>query len=540
MSLHPQPLGPVPEQTARVAQAAFPQGNLYMRMRDEVGALFSDEQFAPLFSSRGQPAEAPWRLAVVTILQYVEGLSDRQAAAAVRSRIDWKYALGLELSDPGFDFSVLSEFRARLVTGQLEQQLLGALLEWCRQRKGVRARGRERTDLTHVLGAIRGLNRLEGVGEALRRALNSLAVAAPEWLRAHAQPEWVERYEARVEETRWPAGEPEQRAYAEAVGQDGHRLLSRIYTPEAPQWLRQMPAVETLRRVWVQQFYTTDQTVSWRTDVEGVPPAALLSGSPYDTQARNAKKRSTGWMGYRVHLTESCEKEGEPHLITHVETTPAPVVGAESLSAIHADLKDQDLSPRTHLVDAGYVDAQGLVQSQQAYGVDLLGPTRPDNKWQARAGQGFASGSFRIDWDRQQATCPMGQTSVGWFPARDRQRGEVVKIKFSAADCGPCVRRTDCPKSRQRGLTVLSKEPYLALQAARAREATDEYAAEYNQRAFGLRRARYIGLAKTHLQHVITAAAINFVRVAAWLAGRPHAKTRVTPFVALIRQPATG
>ena len=161
MSLHPQPLGPVPEQTARVARAAFPKGNVYMRMRDELGRLYEDEAFAALFPRRGQPAEAPWRLALVSVMQFAEGLSDQQAADAVRSRLDWKYALGLELTDPGFDASVLSEFRSRLVAGRAGYQLLDAMLARFQACGLLKARGRQRTDSTHVLAAIRALDRLD-------------------------------------------------------------------------------------------------------------------------------------------------------------------------------------------------------------------------------------------------------------------------------------------------------------------------------------------------------------------------------------------
>jgi transposase len=180
MSLQPQEVPPVPDETRRIARAAFPKGNVYIRMRDALGAIYQDQLFAPLFPARGQPAAAPWRLALTTILQFAEGLSDRQAVDAVRSRIDWKYALSLELTDPGFDFSVLSEFRARLIAGSLEHQLLEVMLTHFKARGWLRARGQQRTDSTHVLAAIRTLNRLESVGETLRAALNSLAVVAPD------------------------------------------------------------------------------------------------------------------------------------------------------------------------------------------------------------------------------------------------------------------------------------------------------------------------------------------------------------------------
>ncbi|HEX2136546.1 MAG TPA: transposase, partial [Microvirga sp.] len=193
MSLHLDPLGPVPEETARVARAAFPKGTLYLTLRDELGPLYDDDLFVDLFPSRGQPAEAPWRLALVTVLQFAENLPDRQAADAVRGRIDWKYLLGLELTDPSFDSSVLCEFRARLLAGSAEQRLLDRLLTLARERGLLKARGRQRTDSTHVLAAIHVLNRLECIGETLRHALTSLAVAVPEWLRAQVPADWYER-----------------------------------------------------------------------------------------------------------------------------------------------------------------------------------------------------------------------------------------------------------------------------------------------------------------------------------------------------------
>ena len=243
MSMHPQPITPVPEDTARVAHAAFPKGNMYMKIRDELGTIYQDEQFAPLFPTRGQPAEAPWRLALVCVFQFIEGLSDRQTADAVRSRIDWKYVLGLELTDPGFDFSVLSEFRARLIAGGLEQLLLDTMLVQFKQRGWLKERGAQRTDSTHVLAAVRVLNRLETVGETLRAALNALAAAAPDWLLKQVEPEWFERYGRQVEEYRLPKGQTARQSYAATVGADGSRLLSAVYSSEAPAWLREIPAV---------------------------------------------------------------------------------------------------------------------------------------------------------------------------------------------------------------------------------------------------------------------------------------------------------
>src|SRR5262249_31384665 len=165
MTLHPTPVTPVPEETARITRAAVPKGNVYVQMRDVLGRIYIDEQFADLFATRGRPAVPPWPLALVTVMQFAEGLSDPPAAQAVRVRIDWKYALGLELADPGFDYSVLCEFRARLVQGSAEHRLLDALLEACKSHGLLKARGQQRTDATHVLGALRVLSRLERVTE---------------------------------------------------------------------------------------------------------------------------------------------------------------------------------------------------------------------------------------------------------------------------------------------------------------------------------------------------------------------------------------
>ena len=198
------PTGPVPEETARIAHQVFPKGNRYMKLRDELGSIYSDRDFADLFPTHGQPAECPWRLALICVMQFVEDLSDRQAAEAVRNRIDWKYALGLEITDAGFDFSVLSEFRTRLIIGSSEHLLLERLLHQLKEKGWLKEGGKQRTDSTHVLAAIRHLNRLECVGETLRAALNVLSAVVPEWLAAWVPKEWFERYGRAIEEYRLP------------------------------------------------------------------------------------------------------------------------------------------------------------------------------------------------------------------------------------------------------------------------------------------------------------------------------------------------
>jgi transposase len=410
--LRPQPIGLVPEETARIAHAAFPKGHPYLRLADELGSLFSDETFAALFPTYGQPAFTPWRLALVTILQFAEGLADRPAADAVRSRIDWKYVLRLELTDPGFDASVLSEFRTRLLAGSAESLLCDTLLTWCREQKLLTARGRQRTDSTHVLAAVRILNRLEVAGETMRHALNNLAVVAPEWLRQHALQEWIARYDHRAEEDRLPASKTARETLALTIGADVYALLTLIYAASAPLWLREVPAVQTLRQMWVQQYQLVEGNVQWR-DGDNIPPASTFIGSPYDRDAHYAKKGTRQWVGYKVHFIETCT-DGMPALITHVETTSAPTADGEMTPVIHAALDAQDLLPREHLVDTGFLDAALLVSSREQYEVELVGPTRSDYHWQAREGTGFATAFFQVDWEKQHATCPAGtRASVG-------------------------------------------------------------------------------------------------------------------------------
>lgn len=536
----------IPEDTARVARQAFPKGNVYMRMRDELGPLYRDSEFAELFSNCGPQGVPPGLLALVTVMQYAEGLSDRQAAEQVRARIDWKYALGLELTDAGFDYSVLSEFRSRLIRGSMEEKLLNDMLAAFRERGWLKAGGRQRTDSTHVLAAIRTLNRLECVGETMRHALNALAVVAPDWLKAWVPTEWVDRYARRFEQYRLPDSKAKRQSLAETIGTDGSRLLEAIYAPAAPTWLRHVPAVEILRQVWVQQYEVHDGQIRWRT-AGNLPPARLMIQSPYDPEAHYSSRRSTTWTGYMVHVTETCDDD-KPHLITHVETVPAPEPDSEVTETVHVALADKDLTPGQHLVDSGYVDAEQLVEARQTYQIDLVGPVNPDTSWQGRTPEAYDLSQFVINWEAESATCPHGHISQVWSSSHDSYGNAVVHVRFGAADCRACPARQLCTRSKDgpRSLQLRSQAQHIALQEARHRQTTEAFKQIYairagiegtlsqGARSFGLRRARYIGLAKAHLQHVITAAAIDLARIAAWLEEIPLATTRTSRFVALM------
>jgi len=300
--------------------------------------------------------------------------------------------------------------------------------------------------------------------------------------------------------------------------------------------------------VCVQQCYLESGGVRWRTDKEGIPPSGLCIRSPDDVEARYGKKHTTSWVGYNVHVTETCDGDA-PHIITHVETTPGLISDGAATPRIPQALERQGLLPTTPIVDTGDLDAELRVTSQREYGVDLLGPMCADGQWQAQAAQGFNASQFQIDWTQQQATCPRGYTSVSWTPAVDDRTNEVVKITFSMKDCQPCARRVHCTRATRRTITVRRQDHHVALQAARARETSAASTTEYARRAgiegrlsegtraYELRHARYIGEANTRLQHVLTAAAINFVRMGNWLMKKPLAKTRTSAFQPLLKQP---
>jgi transposase len=409
----------------------------------------------------------------------------------------------------------------------------------------LKSRGKQRTDSTHVLAAIRRLHRLELVGETMRHALNSLAVVVPDWLRAQVPVEWFERYGSPFSDWRLPGSEVKREALAETIGQNGFDLWEMIGQSPQAELLRRIPAVETLRQVWLQQYCVEEGKPRWRKP-ESMPPSRKRIISPYDTDARFSVRRSIKWQGYRVHVTETCDVD-QPMLITNVETTTSASLDLEWTDTIHQHLQEKELLPKDHLVDAGYVDARALAEGKSIYGLDLIGPTKPDPSWQARQAKLYGLAKFTIDWEKEQATCPQGQVSLRWYPTQNPYGEPLVVAYWAVAVCRACPTCHQCVGSSivPRVIRFLPKERYIALQQARQRQTTDEFKKTYAQRAgvegtisqgtqvCGLRRSRYRGMAKTRLQHVFTAVAINLKRLAAWFEETPRAQTRISRFAAL-------
>jgi transposase len=547
-----------------MVRAAFRKGNLATRIRDELGQVYEDSRFAAAFGVRGRPGISPAQLMIVSVLQFADNLTDRQAAEAVRDRITWKYALGLELDDPGFDPSVLSEFRARLVDGDLTSLALDALLHRLAELKLVKAKGRQRTDSTHVLAAIRVLNRLELAGETLRAALEALSAAAPDWLTSVIDASWVEVYGARIDDMRLPESRTRRDELMIQYGRDGYHLLDAVHHRDAPDWLTRIPAVRALRLIWIQQFYrdtdgTGRQEVRRREhtpDGDGVPPARDAICSPYDLHARYSAKHDMKWRGYKVHLTETCDppepgtttaagtspdsKRGEhPNLITNVVTTAAAVTDNAMTATIHEQVAAKNLTPAEHLVDSGYPSAQLIVTAAREHGITLISPLLANNSAQARAGHGYDKAAFTVDFDAQQSVCPQGKTSSSWSPTKSHGTDTII-VAWATTTCRPCPARQLCTTATRRKIGLQPRETHEALTTARALQTTGQWKTRYNARAgvegtmrqathvTGIRTARYRGLPKTSLEHTLAATAINIIRLEQYWTGRPLDRTRTT------------
>ncbi|WP_308130325.1 IS1182 family transposase [Kitasatospora aureofaciens] len=520
---------------------ACPRGTAVTRVRDALGELFRDQDFLSddlreMFSELGRPALSPAKLTMVLVLQFLENLTDRETVQAVALRLDWKYALGMDPGEPAFDASVLSEFRDRISQGDRVDRLLAVMVERLRQAGLVRRGGRQRTDSTHVLGAVRQLSRFELVAETLRATLEQIAAIVPDWVSGLLEPGWDRRYGRRVEAFRLVPKGASVKPLAEQVGADGRKLLAAIDDETAWPWLGELPAVQVLRRVWDQQYTCLPEGYPrWRESAE-LEEAATEVRSPYDTETRHSGKRGMEWDGYKTHVTETCDPD-LPHLVTHVADTPATDPDVTMTTAIEHDLVARELAPGEHLVDMGYTSDEARLEAQRA-GIDLVGPVRPSGGRNAKNSGMFTIADFHIDWESNTATCPQGQTSRPGRPGTASGRPHV-RFPFTVADCRTCPLRPRCTRSTDpdhaRQLIVPPRERHELRHDAAVEQQSDTWRARYRARAgiegtisqlvrsFGARRTRYTGLAKTHTQHVLTGMACNLARLGDWYDPHPKA-----------------
>ena len=497
-----------------------------------------------MYAADGAPAYSPNLLALAVIFQQLEDLSDQAMADAIRARIDLKYGLHLELDDAGFDGRRLSDFRRRLLQQTAAQRLFERVLQRLAELNLVHSGGKQRTDGSYVLGATRLLNQVELLGETRRVALEALADERSDWLRRMALPHWQASDGAVFTTWRLPKSQAKRQQLALAIAADGYQLLAALAEPDAPSEAGELPAVVTLRQVWAQRLTRAGDTITLRPRAE-LPPGAELISTPHDPEMCGSVHGDHVWEGYGLHWTETCDAD-RPHLITDVAVVPATTPDVTPLPGIHERLAQRNLLPAEHLGDAGYPTGPLRVPSW-AQGVRLIGPLQADNSWQARTPGGLTGAQSDIDWARQLATCPQGQTSPSWSLHDDPEGQPVVDIKFPPAICAACPVRTVCTQGAQGRTLRLSIYRDTILAARRAQE-TQQFKQQYalrsgiegtvseTVRAHGARRARYLGLAKTHVQAYLTAIAGNLKRTALWLMGKRPARTRPPGLACLASQ----
>jgi transposase len=357
------------------------------------------------------------------------------------------------------------------------------------------------------------------VGESLRTSLNELAEVAPDWLLGVISPDWFDRYVHRFELQRFPKGKQAQDTLQRQVGEDSWHLLQAAMDEHAPQLVRDCPSLVLLQQVWNQHFEYTSDVVRWR-DGPLVPNAERVV-SPYETDARESRKRDTEWLGYKVHLTETCSEEEPVHLIVQAEVTAATVQDVEETLPLLLDLQARDLVPEVRLVDSGYVSGQVLAEHAEL-GIELVGPLKQEGGWQHETGYGVSA--FQVDWQKQQARCPQGHLSQNWCPGRHNRGEEVIRVSFSAVTCHACPVKELCTKrekNKGRILTLSPQPVHEVRERRRAEQRATPFQERYALRAgiegslsegirrHGLRRARYRGQSKTQLQATAIAAAMN-------------------------------
>lgn len=544
MCLKTHPPRPWPEDTHVLGLKLLPDGNPYRYVGDHLYPQLNEADYADLYPAEGRPAASPVDLLLVTVFQYLENLPDRAAADAVRLRLDWKYALHLPLDEPGFNFSVLSEFRDRLLAHQAESQLFDQVLASLQQAGLLKQRGRQRSDSLSVLTRVRDLSRLELVVETLRLAVRALVAADPTWVSAHLPFSWEQQYGHRAQA--YHLSQEQRLELEQTVGRDGFWLLDCLAREATPAPLRELAAVQLLARVWAQQFRRQGEQVAWR-------PGGPYDGhseihTPHDPEARWSAKRGVGRLGYRLQVTDT-DDDGLPHLLTDIALTSHTQGDVTALPQIEARLGQRHLAPSRHLTDAAYFSG-GQAQACARQGIDLISPAPPDTSPQARLPGGLTNGQFDFDWKKRQVTCPGGQRSYRWHEQPGQVDGEVVvQAVFAKAVCAACPWRPRCVVGslERDGRKVRRSSTWGELQAQRARQGTPAFRTEYQRRGgvegtlsvlvrqHGLRRMRYLGVAKGHLHAVFTGIAFNLKRAAAWLAGHRPQRRRTGLGLAALR-----
>lgn len=422
---------------------------------------------------------------------------------------------------------MLSDFRERLAVGDRADRLLDLALVRLKEAGLVRERTTQRTDSTHVLAVVRDLTRLELVTEVVRAALEEVARTAGHLLAGLVDEDRGRRYGRPVRLGKNPT-RPKTRIFA--AGDDACRLLEHLHRHQPG--YRPGPQVEALRQIIVQN-YSRDAAgrLCWRTaDDGGLPPSSSAIVSPYDTTARYVRHgHIIRWKGLAAHLTETCTSDSA-NVITDVATTSAATNDAQALPGIHTRLARRGLLPAEHLVDGGYTSLVHLERAAREHQITVSGPLPGNPTRQHRRGEGFDRDDFHIDFDRRQVACPQGQVSAGRhgpYPTSSPTAAPLIVARSTKNQCRPCPARTRCTTTADSARTVgVPPRELRDLQLrVRTEQQTPDWKTRYAVRSgvestingfahgYGMRHCRYRGQPKAHLQHVLTAIAVNIERL---------------------------
>lgn len=530
MSLQVQEPWEIPEETKKIGEKLLKKGSLYQLVGDEIFEQYRESDFADLYSKEGKPGISPVILAFVSIFQFVEDYPDREAAEAMRMRIDWKYAMHLPLDYAGFDYSVLCEFRERLLKGKAETRIFDLLVKILKDKGLIKNRGKQRTDSTHVLSKVRTLSRVEMVVETLRLAVSAVMKNEREWGEKTTPPSFEERYGERIVIQHHTKSEWQE--IKKQIGADGAWFIQQLETEGAPAELQDLPEVQVLKTVWAQQFHTEEGQIVF-TDAMNHYNGFERIQTPHDPEARYSKKRKIEWIGDKVQVTETVD-QGYPNLITDIAGTKSNLTDNQELLSIHKRLEERDCLPAQHYTDSGYMSGPNLQQSLERE-IDLIGFLPPVITKQHKIPDGITWEQFSIDVKQRRVTCPAGHT-VG----RATQSGQLLRFYFPKSVCQNCLLHDRCCTGKG-GRMIGVNLHFDLLQVVRARQKEERYKKDYHQhrsgvegtlsamvRGNGLRVSRYIGQRQRHLQSVLSGCAVNLSRTARWQAGiRPQKPRKV-------------
>jgi len=519
----------IPEETRRIVAPLLSEDSVYRLIGQEADQIVSDLDFADMYAVEGRPGINPVVLALVTIFQFMEKLPDRAAAEMAVMRLDWKYALRQELDWAGFHYSDLCNFRKRLLEHGREGEVFESVVAHLRERGYIPKRGKQRTDSTHIVGAVAQLTRLELMWETLRMALGALLSTDAPWVLRHLSSDFIQRYTRR--QTSYRLSKEEVPRQMKEAGQESEWLLGQIESQGGSDLLT-LPEISQLRRVVDEQFEQGPEGKPTPRAPRSIPKDIL--NSPHDPEVGYGNKGSRQWQGYKLQVTETADENVNAHFVTDVVITSTRIKDYTSLAPVQERLLEREIAPGKQYVDQGYMSGKNIVHSRQR-GIDLRGYVQDGNTTQPK---GFRLRDFDIDFENRRAVCPAGKSSISWIKVSKPRSNAAYHVYFGI-QCRSCpyfVSRVCARQRRGRQLTV--NRYHDAIQARRCEAQTEAFHQEMHirkavegtisemVRAHGARRARYRGQAKNQLQAYFIATATNLKRLA-------RVKNNLSPLIQL-------